>query len=173
MAVDATTTNTSTMLTSTTSAPLLTMAELRTWTRREIADDDAFALAVIDAASLKVRQAASQPDWTIDTVVPAARLIAIQLAKRTYLNPDAVIAEGGIGPIGGDRYIEDFARTLELTDLEREDLEGMSPAAATAGNGLWVQPMTRGDLESTETVYYFDDSGSDWAIPMYEETVTP
>lgn len=153
--------------------PLLTIAELAVWARTEIPADDPFALVVIDAASLKVREAAKQPDWTAATVPATARLIAIQLAKRTYLNPDAVIAEGGIGPIGGDRYIEDFARTLELTDLERADLEALAPNAATGGNGLWVQPMTRGDIETTETAYYFDNSGSDWAIPMYEETVTP
>lgn len=155
--------------------PLLSITELATWTRQVIADDDPFALAVISAASLRVREVASQPDWTLLTAPPSARLIAIQLAKRTYLNPDAVVAEGGLGPIGGDRFIEDFARTLELTEYERTTLEGLAPAGEVGkGSRLWVQETTRGDLETATDVYYFDNSGSDWAIPMYADVpVTP
>jgi hypothetical protein len=151
-------------------APFLTVAELATWTRQEIVADDPFALVVIDAASLRVREAASQPTWTLADIPKSARLIAIQLAKRTYLNPDAIVAEGGLGPIGGDRFIEDFARTLELTEYERATLEGLAPAGAIGkGSRLWVQETTRGDLETAVDVYYFDNSGSDWAIPMYAD----
>lgn len=150
--------------------PLLAVSELAVWARQEIADDDAFALAVIDAASLKTRTAAKQPTWDVATIPAEARLVCIQLAKRTFLNPDAVVSEGGIGPIGGDRYVEDFARTLEFTDAELATLADASGSAAAAGNGLWVQPTSNGEMLSLDRdVYLFDDSGSDWGIPAYRD----
>src|SRR5690349_9781314 len=62
-------------------------------------------------------------------VVPAPRhavMIAEQLAKRAYTNPDAIVASGSIGPIGGDRTVEDFARTFELTPAEAAYLDGIA-----------------------------------------------
>lgn len=150
--------------------PLLSVEELAIWARQDIAVDDAFALAVIDAASLKTRSETKQWLWDLSTIPPEARLVCIQLAKRTYLNPDAIVSEGGIGPIGGDRYVEDFARTLEFTDAELAVLSEASGAAAAAGNGLWIQPTSNGEMLGIDRdVYLFDDSGSDWGIPMYRD----
>lgn len=153
-------------------ADLLTVPELAVWARQEIAVDDPFALAVIAAASLKTRQVAGFPDWTAADVPPVAKMICTQLAKRTYLNPDSVIAEGGLGPIGGDRYVEDFARALEFTQAETDALLDLVGGEPSGDGRLWVQPTTRGPVEmvtaGNATGYYFDDSGSDWAIALTE-----
>ena len=129
----------------------------------------------IQAASVIVADAAARPDWlgvapdgTDIGVVPAPRravMIAEQLAKRSYLNPNAVVAEGSVGPIGGDRTIEDFARTFELTEIEAEYLAevkrttGIVDAGSGTG-GLWV-------LQIENRPY-----GADWAT-IYLPDVDP
>lgn len=160
--------------------PLLTVAQLAIWARTSIEDDDEFALAVVDAASLVVADRAKHMDW-IEIIAPAtarvaapsrAVLIAIQLAKRTFLNPDAVIAEGGIGPIGGDRFVEDFARTLELTSVEGEELDGMRPAVAGGNGALWVMTIETGRTPANSgTIYVPDGSSADWPFPIGTEGV--
>lgn len=130
---------------------LVTVDELAIWTQTEIAADDFAANAILAAASLIVRTEAEQPLWTAADAPPMAKLITVQLAKRTYLNPNAVISEGSIGPIGGDRFLEDFVRTLELTSVEIAQLRAMRPdtTSGVAGHtrGLWSQPTTRGPVE--------------------------
>ncbi len=153
---------------------LLTLPELRTWTRRAIPDADPFALAVISAASLKVLDECNNPeDWTSLNLVPAmVRMIAVQLAKRTYKNPDAIIAEGGIGPLGGDRFIEDFARTLELTAAELDTLAKVTGVDAKSEGGLWVQPLMSD--QSTDSILYLRDTdGSNWMIPFLDVDLDP
>jgi hypothetical protein len=149
-------------------ADLITLQELATWARREIEPDDTFAATVISAASLVVSETAQHPEWTrsgATAAPPRAKLICAMLAKRTYLNPDAVVREGSIGPIGGDSYIEDFARTLELTAAETATLQGfIGDGTGAAYGGLWIQPTTRGDLEM-QGVFIPDSGGSDWMIP--------
>lgn len=144
-------------------APLLSLAELGIIARQEIAPDDGFAGFIIAAASEAVRAAAQQPTWTAETAPLRARQICGHLAARSYLNPDSVQYQGAIGPIGGDRIVEDLARALHLTDVERAELAAMSPSAGQGG-GLWIQPVgstaqQRGDI------YLPDDTGSDWWIP--------
>lgn len=158
-----------------TMTPLLTVAQLAVWAQQEIDDDDEFALVVIEAASLVVAEKAAHLDW-IEIIAPAvaltpapsrARLIATQLAKRTFLNPHAVLWEGNIGPIGGDKLVEDFSRTLELTLVESAELEAMQPAGAATGNGLWVQPVETGRVAvGSTTIYLPDGSNLDSIIPM-------
>lgn len=154
---------------------LLTLDELRTWTRRTIADADPFATAVISAASLKVLNECNNPvEWVDVSTTPAmARMIAVQLAKRTYLNPDAIVAPGGVGPIGGDRYVEDFARTLELTESELETLAKLE-GVTTQGeqSGFWVLQV--GEPEGVDPILYLRDSdGSNWMIPFLDVDLDP
>jgi hypothetical protein len=125
--------------------PMLTLATLVILAREPIeeAEDVAFATWVIESASLTVADEAGHLDW-IDSVAPVAAnpraiLIAQGLAKRTYRNHEAIVAEGGVGPIGGDRFVEDYARTLELTEVEREVLQAMRPDGGSNGNSLFVQ----------------------------------
>lgn len=148
---------------------LVTVAELAIWTQTEIAPDDFAANAILAAASLIVRDVARQPLWTQVDAPPMAKLITVQLAKRTYLNPNAVVSEGSIGPIGGDRFLEDFVRTLELTAVEIAQLEAMRPTGETGvaktTSGLWSQPTTRGPVE--KPVYLSTTPPlSDWNIPV-------
>lgn len=149
-------------------ADLITIQELAIWARREIEPDDTFATTVISAASLVVAETAQHPEWTrtgLTAAPPRAKLICATLAKRTYLNPDAVVREGSVGPIGGDTVVEDFARTLELTEAEIATLQGfVGEGTGAVYSGLWVQPTTRGELEMGD-VFIPDSGGSDWMIP--------
>lgn len=149
-------------------ADLITIQELADWSRREIEPDDAFAIKVVAAASLVVSEAAQHPEWTRTgetAAPPRAKLICAMLAKRTFLNPDAVVREGSIGPVGGDTVVEDFARTLELTAAELATLQGfIGTGDGAVFGGLWVQPTTRGELEMAG-VFIPDSGGSDWMIP--------
>ncbi len=153
---------------------LLTMSELRVWVRRpSLPDTDEFGLAVIAASSLVVSEECGfpVPEWTPTTAPAIARQVAIQLAKRTFLNPDAVVAEGGIGPIGGDRFIDDFARTLELTAAEKAQLARIDGNVSASEQGLWVQRIDPADADYDSIVYVYDSSGSNWAIPMLDVDV--
>lgn len=150
-------------------ADLITIQDLNGWIPgREIEPDDTLATNVISAASLVVSETARHPEWTRTgaTAAPArAKLICVLLAKRTYLNPNAVVREGSIGPIGGDAYVEDLVRTMELTEAEIATLQGfIGDGTGSTVGGLWVQPTTRGELE-TGDVFIPDSGGSDWMIP--------
>ena len=104
-----------------------------------------FADYVIQGASVMVSDAAGRPDWLgiaadgsdIDPVAAPRRavMIAEQLAKRSYQNPDSIITEGNIGPIGGDRKVEDFARAFEFTPVEQAYLDDINLRTGIVDNG--------------------------------------
>lgn len=121
------------------------------------------AQLVIDAASIVVQDAAAQPTWDLETTPARAKLITVQLAKRTYLNPDAT-SRTGVGPLS-ESTIEDFARTLELTPTERADLAAMAPGVSASSGSLWTQPIEVRPSARPLDVYVADSSGSDWMIP--------
>jgi len=129
--------------------PLFPASTLEMLVREQPLDDAAYGDYCIVNASVIVANRAYRLDWVgldadeLDVpVIPAPRravMIAEQLAKRAYQNPDAIVAEGGIGPIGGDRTVEDFARTFELTDEEKEYLDTMALGRpGGAENQLWT-----------------------------------
>jgi len=129
---------------------LVTIPALSIWVQQEIAEDDPFAIAIINAASLVVSQTARRyPEWLEpDAVVPdRAKLIAVLLAKRTYQYPDPITNTAPIGPIGGERLIEDFVRTMHLTDEERAELEAMAPEGV-------IPPPGAGQLFTFDTSWY-------------------
>lgn len=145
---------------------LLTVSDLAVWAQRDVAPDDAWALAVVEAASDVVRAAAQQPTWLKATAPARARQIASHLAARTFKNPDSVQREGNLGPLGGDAVVEELARAMHLTEAEKLELAGLAPAgAAGGGGGFWVQPTTGSEAAEPGDVYLADDSGSDWMIP--------
>jgi hypothetical protein len=140
----------------------------------------------IQAASVIVADAAGRPDWlgvapdgSDMPVVAAPRravMIAEQLAKRSYINPNAVVAEGSVGPIGGDRTIEDFARTFELTEIESEYLAevrrttGIVDSGSGTG-GLWVlQIENRPYGEDWAAIYLpdLDPRAAPWPVGINE-----
>jgi len=135
--------------------PLLTAATLAMLADEgDTPENLAYGDYCIQAASILVAEAAGHPDWlgvaadgTVMDPVAAPRravMIAEQLAKRSYLNPNAVVQEGSIGPIGGDRTIEEFARTFEFTEFEAAylaELKAESGLVGGTGTGLWTLEM--------------------------------
>jgi hypothetical protein len=156
------------------STMLLSVAELNVWLtgRAVVLDGDAFAEEILFAASEKVRSTAGQPTWTAATAPPRARQICAHLAARSYLNPDSISAEGGIGPLGGDRTVEELAKALHLTQAETDELQALAPRSAVGGS-LWIQPVNGGVPVDDGDVYLADDSGSDWMIPYLAEHDLP
>lgn len=151
-------------------APLLNLSDLAVWAREAIPPEDPWALAVIDAASWLVRNTAGFPLWTATDAPPRARQIASHVAARSYKNPDSVVTEGALGPLGGDRTVEELARALHLTDGERAELEAMRPEATGPSSGdLWIQPTGLDDSVASLDAYLSDTGGSDWLIPYLHE----
>jgi hypothetical protein len=153
--------------------PLITEAELATICRLPDnvipAERAAFATMIIDLASDLVRDAARHEDWTADTIPFRAKVITLLVAKRSYQNPDGVLVEGAIGPIGGDRVTDLQAAGLYLTEAEMAELSALrgDGTAASNPNRLWVLQVN-GGLPETTTGYLPDSSGSDWLIPYVD-----
>lgn len=169
-------------------ADLITPQELATWTQNALADVEAdpFATEVMDKVSDLARFLGGHPDWVYDTVDPEiaapfdVKMVVLKVCKRTYENPGQVVQEGNVGPIGGDRVLDIAALLFDLTDAERAILtkynaEGDPDNAAAV---LWVQPTTRGPLETwTEPILYVGDDQQinlnlsadprEWMIPMF------
>lgn len=150
---------------------LITEGELATICRLDAIPvaRQAHATMVIDLASDLIRDTAEHKEWTSATVPFRAKLICLLVAKRSFQNPDAVLVEGSVGPIGGDRVTALHALGLYLSDVEKADLVALrgDGTQATNPNRLWVLTNGGGIPEST-TGYVFDDSGSDWAIPYVD-----
>lgn len=148
--------------------PLLTAAEVATWAQLDVADFGAFETMVIDQAQQLVAQEAKHAEWYDTTPIAdvpfRARLIALNLARRTIVNPNQVLQEGSIGPIGGDRVRDAAALAMELSDAERAELHGLR-GDGTMTSGLWVLPTDQSDRILSD-IYVFDESGSDWGIPF-------
>lgn len=156
-----------------TTGPLITETELATICQLPDqvipAERLPFATMIIDLASDIVRDTASHPEWDQNTVPFRAKMICLLVAKRSYQNPNNVVVEGALGPIGGDRVLDVQAMGLYLTEAEASDLARLvgDGTAATNPNRLWVLQNSGGIPEAT-TGYVFDDSGSDWAIPYVD-----
>lgn len=150
---------------------LLSINELSIWVQEDLDAGDLFARRMIEAASDRVRAAAGQPDWTVATAPVRARQIASHLAARSYKNPDSAQYQGALGPIGGDRIVQELAASLHLTEAETLELERLGGAAGGTGtgNGLWYQPLDGGATLSSGDVFLTDDSGTDWMIPYLAE----
>ena len=161
--------------------PLLTAATLGLLADEQPdLENAAYGTYCIQAASVLVADAAGHPDWigvsaSGGDMIPVAAprravMIAEQLAKRSYLNPNAVTREGNVGPIGGDTTIEDFARTFEFTPLEAAYLaeqKALSPLVATTGTGLWVLNIeVRPYPQDWATIYLpdVDPRAKPWAV---------
>lgn len=153
--------------------PLITETELATICRLPgnviPAARAAFATMIIDLTSGLVSDTAGHPEWTSSTIPFRAKMIALLVAKRSYQNPDGVIVEGSIGPIGGDRVTDLQAAGLYLTEAEAADLAALrgDGTPATDPNRMWVLQVAVDQPEAT-TGYVFDDSGSDWGIPYVD-----
>lgn len=179
-------------------ADLLTKSKLALWTQRDPAkvELDLFATEVIDVVSkmacwlgghdgTKLDSAGvAIPEWTLpdgDNPAPFdVQMVALQVAKRSYGNPDQVVQEGGVGPIGGDRFIDAAALLLSLTDSERATLTKYNSEGDPDGaDDLWVLTIDRSPETSliAPTLYVSDDQQvgmtpdesayPSWDIPLF------
>lgn len=157
-------------------ATLISLAELATWARQDIAtvSADPFAVLVVQTATEIVCDEAEQPNWELQNppvVVPRkAKRICMFLAGRTYLNPDGTISES-VGPLN-ERRPEAMAMAsanMQLLPAEEADLRSLVPDGPA---DLWIQPTTRVDAAEDDVVYLPDDSGSDWWIPYGDPNTT-
>ena len=108
---------------------LLTLAELRVWTRQAIPDGDEFAEAVISAASLKVLDECGNPEeWSTLNLVPAmVRMIAVQLAKlESHPVAGPALADGRVQATG---LFYDIA-TARVVLVRQAGIEFLDPEQA-------------------------------------------
>lgn len=179
-------------------ADLLTKNELALWTQKDPAkvEVDPFAAEVIDKVSQLAcflgghdgtkldALGAVIPAWTLESGVDQApfdvRMVVLQVCKRSYGNPDQVVAEGGVGPIGGDRVLDVAALLLALTEPERNTLTKYNTDGdPDANESLWIARIERGDapMSTAATLYATDDQQigmtvdqsafPSWDIPLF------
>ena len=74
--------------------PLATLAEFEARLGETLSgSDEVRAEALLDDASVLVRDVAEEPDWTDVTAPPRAIQITLAVARRAYNNPDGLINE--------------------------------------------------------------------------------
>jgi hypothetical protein len=127
---------------------LFTRDEFATWCQTTIAPDDAFATMVMDQATVLVVDAANAPGWELDpsTAPRLAKLIALRVARRTYLNPDQELSST-VGPISAS-ILKDAAAGMTLTETELAQLLDLAPDGDPNDGVLWVQKVTRGTADT-------------------------
>ena len=183
-------------------ADLLTTATLAKWTQEDPAEVavDPFALDLIDKVSqlicfigghdgTKVDPVTLDPvpEWTLDlgpTQAPIdVQMVALKVIKRSYQNPDQIVQEGSIGPIGGDRVAETQALFMDFTDEERSiiaryNIDGDPAGLVDDAGTLFTVKIDRDDsmLPQTSPLYVGDDQQinlatspdpREWKIPMF------
>lgn len=166
---------------------LLSTSTLAVWTQNEPSevDTDPFAIDLIAKVSEMACFLGGNPQWTYEPGLDQApfdvRMVVLNVCKRAYENPGRVIAEGSVGPIGGDRVSDVQALFTDLTDTERATLTGYNPDGDPNGGAgvLFTIETTRGDtatLQQTSPLYMGDDQQinldtsadpREWMIPMF------
>lgn len=141
-------------------ANLFTREEFAVWCQQPIAVDDEFATMVMAQATALVVDAAAAPGWELDpsTTPRRAKLIALRVARRTYLNPDQELSSS-VGPISAS-ILRDAAAGMTLTEDELAQLLALAPDGDPT-NGLWVQRTTRGDMEDELPLVFLPTESGD------------
>lgn len=149
-------------------ADLITPRELALWTQSDEAEVaiDPWAIEVMEKVSMLARFLGGQP-WELADVPFDVRMVVIQVAKRTYANPDQEVSSN-IGPIGS-RVLDAAALLTNLTEAERATLTKYNAEGdPNSDAGLWVMSTAAPNAGPVEAVLYVpDDSLSDWYIPMF------
>ena len=162
--------------------PLRSIADLRISARRpNIASDDEVALFVLEEASGLVCDTAGHPEWEDDpgAAPRPARRICLAVATRTFLNPEFEV-QSTMGPLSS-RVLDLAALGLNLSDDERETLEGMR--GSSGGNGLGILTLAGGqsfdrtlsvvdELDPYDLIPYFDTESSDAGVTD-DDTIIP
>lgn len=181
-------------------ANLLTTATLATWTQND-ADEvagDAFAVDLIAKVSALIcfigghdgskTDAAGNviPEWTLDPGPDQApvdvQMVALQVIKRSYENPDQVLAEGSTGPLGGDSHVDTYALFADFTESERAVISKYNPdgdPTAEEGNGqIFTLSISGQDQVLQQARLYISDdqqvgmtpdasAAPSWDIPLF------
>ncbi|MDQ3275340.1 MAG: hypothetical protein M3Q39_10020 [Actinomycetota bacterium] len=157
--------------------PWITLEEFALWCKRKIAANDERANLILRATIILINDTAGLYDtaaWTADTAPDRVKLIYIGVAKRNYLNPNQVIREGSIGPIGGDAYAESFAAGMDLTDYEITELQRLAGVVNTSGQGdITVISFTTGRGRRGGNAYFLGDKPGSDPILMFTATGDP
>lgn len=126
---------------------LLTVADLRGWTGDDIEDDDALALNILAAVSIKLWQYGDK-DWTRQTLPREAKLIGDIKAKNFWQHPDGAKSEQI--DVLSSSYVNEVLLQLVFTDAEIDELQrlGGGDGSVPAGVGVWSLTVTRGPLET-------------------------
>lgn len=181
-------------------AALLTTQTLAKWTQEDPAEvaADPFALDVIDKVSQLICFIGGHdgtkvdadgeviPEWDLElgpTQAPIdVQMVALKVIKRSYQNPEQILQEGSIGPLGGDRVADIQALFLDFTDDERATIAKYNPDGDPAGAGdgageVFVLQTTRGDETTMPSTGYVGDdqqinlnstnAAPEWMIPMF------
>lgn len=186
-------------------ADLLTPQTLARWTQSDEAEvlADPFAADLIDKVSQMIcfigGHDGTKDDPTSTTVPPAkipewtlvagagqapidVQMVALQVIKRSYENPQQIIQDGNVGPLGGDRYADVHALFMDFTDAERRTLAKYNvdgdPTVQDGSGEIFVLATTRDDpmMVSTEILYASDNqqvnlsTSADprpWEIPLF------
>jgi hypothetical protein len=131
---------------------LFTRADFAIWCGVAIAADDTFATAVMQRATELVVDEAKAPAWELDpTTAPrGAVLIALRVARRTYLNPDQEV-QSSVGPLSA-RVLEDAAAGMSLTEQEKLDIAELAPDGDPNATSLFTLRTTRGTEEQLPNI---------------------
>jgi hypothetical protein len=170
-------------------ANLLTTQTLARWTQSDEAEvaADVFAVDLIEKLSALVCFLGGHPDWTLasgeDQAPVDVQMVMLQVAKRSYENPQEILQEGSVGPLGGERYADQHALFMDFTDSERATITKYNadgdPTPGEGSGTVFVLPTTRGDettLPQTSPLSMGDNqqvglSASadprEWMIPLF------
>jgi hypothetical protein len=179
-------------------APLLTLRTLAVWTQKDPTEvqRDPLASEVIQTVSDMARFLGGHdgtkldssgdaiPMWTLEPGVNKVpydvQMVVLQVCKRTYGNPEQIVQEGNIGPIGGDRVLDAAALLLDLTDAERSTLTKYNQDGDPDGEGgeLFTITTSRGTatIAKSAVLYVGDDQQvgllnsvdpREWKIPLF------
>jgi hypothetical protein len=183
-------------------AALLTTDTLAKWTQEDPAEvaADPFAVDLIEKLSQLVCFVGGHdgtktdpvtleiiPEWTLDlgpTQAPIdVQMVMLQVAKRSYQNPDQVLQEGSVGPLGGDRVADIQALFMDFSESERRTIAKYNvdgdPTPQDGAGEIFTLATTRGDettMPQTSPLYVTDDqqvnldTSADprpWMIPLF------
>lgn len=164
-------------------ADLLTTETLARWTQNDPAEvaADPFAVDLIDKVSQLVQFIGGHPEWSLEpdeTKAPFdVQMVVLQVCKRSYENPTRIIQEGNIGPLGGDRFADEQALFMDLTETERATIAKYNPDGDPNGGAELFTLTVSNDMQmpSGPDVYFEDNqqvglsNSADprsWMIPM-------
>lgn len=191
-------------------AALLTPQTLAKWTQSVEAEvvADPFAADLIDKLSALICfigghdgtkddpasttiPAAKIPEWSLVADNPPGAIVApidvqmvmLQVAKRSYENPDQITGEGSVGPLGGDTYADVHALFMDFTDSERTTISKYNvdgdPTPQEGAGVVFTIATTRGAeaaLPQTSPLYLGDNlqvglaesaDPREWMIPLF------